>query len=350
MQVGEAAQLRRYLPSQLVVADVQHFQVGVGCLVRQGSPRSGSLKLRSSTSRLERLLGTAGISPLKLVIVDGTDLSRLERLPSSAGISPFKRLTRTSSSPVTRPSSLVKTPYHSPRGASLSQFSSAFPVRTVLLRCRGQPALPGPFWRSRRPQAAPSQVQAHRWRWAATVADPVAAAGTGASVAGEAGVSGLIAWKASVPGEAGVSSSSVGLIRVGQVSSARRWPVPRLAHPSAHPSRRRPAAEMAEAVPGQRFPGKGVAFSSRFTPYVCWAGVGRRGASEILAPAGKLPASASDFDSGGSCTTETGAVETGALILTLRRGNPSSWGWSSENGLWEIRRRWSATLDCTAFC
>ena len=34
------------------------------------------------------------------------------------------------------------------------------------LRCRWQPALPGPFRRSRRPREAPSQVQAHRWRWA----------------------------------------------------------------------------------------------------------------------------------------------------------------------------------------
>ena len=33
-----------------------------------------------------------------------------------------------------------------------------------------------------------------------------------------------------------------------------------------------------------------MAFSSRFTPYVCWAAVGRRG--RILAHAGGLPASA----------------------------------------------------------
>ena len=64
----------------------------------------------------------------------------------------------------------------------------------------------------------------------------------------------------------------------------------------------------------------------------------------------KIACTASDFHSGGSCTTGTGAVETGALILTLRRSNPSSWSFSSENGRWEILPGSSSVLHCTSFC
>ena len=64
----------------------------------------------------------------------------------------------------------------------------------------------------------------------------------------------------------------------------------------------------------------------------------------------KITCAALGCDSEGSSTTGTGAAETGALILTLRRGNPSSWGCSSENGLWEILPGGSAILHCTPFC
>ena len=78
-----------------------------------------SLLWRSSTTRLERLPNSAGISPLKSLLWRYSSL-RLERLPSSAGISPLKLLS-SGTNAITRPSSLVVTPYHSPRGASLSQ-------------------------------------------------------------------------------------------------------------------------------------------------------------------------------------------------------------------------------------
>ena len=61
---------------------------------------------------------SAGISPLNSLWLRSSPC-RLERLASSGGISPLKpRPLRFS--PVTRPSSLVVTPYHSLRGASVS--------------------------------------------------------------------------------------------------------------------------------------------------------------------------------------------------------------------------------------
>ena len=75
-------------------------------------------------SRLERLPSSAGISPLKALELRSRYV-RLERLPSSAGISPLKALASRNSL-VTRPSSLVLTPYHSQRGASLNQLAFLF--------------------------------------------------------------------------------------------------------------------------------------------------------------------------------------------------------------------------------
>ena len=65
-----------------------------------------------------RLLGTHTLKSL----LPRCSSTRLERLPSSGGISPLKALSRRLSS-VTRPSPSVLTPSHSPRGASLSQLS-----------------------------------------------------------------------------------------------------------------------------------------------------------------------------------------------------------------------------------
>ena len=76
---------------------------------------------------------------------------RLERLPSSAGISPLKALVRRSS--VTRPSSLVVTYRHSPRGASLSQLSLSY-------RVAGGPSLPMTCCHSR--EASGTDIVSHR--------------------------------------------------------------------------------------------------------------------------------------------------------------------------------------------
>ena len=79
----------------------------------------------------------------------------------------------------------------------------------------------------------------------------------------------------------------------------------------------------------QRLPGKGVAFSSRFTSSVCWAAVGRA-ASPNTSTGGTLPA-ALGLRFRGECTTGT-AVQTGALSRILRRGNSRVWGPFSQLG------------------
>ena len=91
-QVGEAAQLRRYLPAQVVVAEDQTVPGWRGCPGPQVSPRSRRCSRGSSLSRLERLPSSAGISPLKSLSLEVPAFSRLERLPSSGGISPLKPL------------------------------------------------------------------------------------------------------------------------------------------------------------------------------------------------------------------------------------------------------------------
>ena len=80
-----------------------------------------TLSLRVRIVKLERLPSSAGISPLKAFSLRNSH-SRLERLPNHAGISPLKALTARFRC-VTRPLSLVWTPYHSPMGASLSQLA-----------------------------------------------------------------------------------------------------------------------------------------------------------------------------------------------------------------------------------
>ena len=72
------------------------------------------------SARLERLPNSGGISPLS-PFPYRFSTARLARLPSSAGISPVNPLDCSHSS-VTRPSSSVVTPCHSPIGSSLSQF------------------------------------------------------------------------------------------------------------------------------------------------------------------------------------------------------------------------------------
>ena len=63
-QIAEAAQLRRYLPAQLVLAEVQPFQVG-------------------EAAQLQRYL------PPQLVPPEVQILASLARLPNSGGISPL---------------------------------------------------------------------------------------------------------------------------------------------------------------------------------------------------------------------------------------------------------------------
>ena len=118
-QVGEVAQLRRYLPAQLVPGEEAH------------------------EVKLVRLPNSAGISPLNW-FPSRSSTSRLERLPNAAGISPLSRFSSRSNS-TTRPSESVTTPCHLPSGTSLNQLvlcPSSF--RRPWLR-RGQPELPDPF-------------------------------------------------------------------------------------------------------------------------------------------------------------------------------------------------------------
>ena len=103
-----------------------------------------------------------------------------------------------------------------------------------------------------------------------------------------------LAWNASARGRP-ASPTHRWAVQSRAGLSARRWPVPRMAQPSADQDRRRPAAA-AEAVPRQRFAGKVVMFSSRCSSCVCLASVARR--VRILARAGGFPASS-------PCTAES---------------------------------------------
>ena len=69
-QVGEAAQLRRYLPAQGVVAEVQLCQVGEAAQFRRYLPAKGVWCRGTALSGSERLPNSGGISPLKKVVAE----------------------------------------------------------------------------------------------------------------------------------------------------------------------------------------------------------------------------------------------------------------------------------------
>ena len=88
-QVGEAAQLRWYLPAQLVVVEFQKLQIGEAAQLRRYLPAQLVVAEVQISSGWRGCSSSAGISPLRALSWRSRSL-RLERLPSSAGISPLK--------------------------------------------------------------------------------------------------------------------------------------------------------------------------------------------------------------------------------------------------------------------
>ena len=90
-QVGQAPQLRRYLPGQLVAEERQLCQVGQVAQLRRYLPGQ-PLSCRCSSSRLVRPPNSAGISPVNSLSAEGAALPGWSGSPNSAGISPVNWL------------------------------------------------------------------------------------------------------------------------------------------------------------------------------------------------------------------------------------------------------------------
>ena len=131
-QIGEVAQLRRYLAAQLVVVEVQLCQLPNWYLAAQGCPTGRRYLAAQLVQEEVQLCQIGEVAQLRRYLAaqlvqgcpkrSSSDQVRLVRLPNSGGISPrkptFSKISRT-----TRPLSSVPTPSHSPIGASDSQFS-----------------------------------------------------------------------------------------------------------------------------------------------------------------------------------------------------------------------------------
>ena len=141
-QVGEAAQLRRYLPAQLVAVEGQICQVGEAAQLRRYLPAQvvaveGQICQVGEAAQLRRYL------PAQVVVFE----FQLCNAPVVVG---------GDAPPLSRP------------GERLSASRRCTASSNHPLHCRGQPGLPGPFRRSWRPRATLSQpqVQAQRRQWA----------------------------------------------------------------------------------------------------------------------------------------------------------------------------------------
>ena len=87
---------------------------------RDGIGPLNAFRSRFSRSRFASLPNAAGIGPLNRFELRFSP-RRFTRLPNAAGIGPVNALPGPRSSDVTRPSTSVVTPYHSPSGADVFQ-------------------------------------------------------------------------------------------------------------------------------------------------------------------------------------------------------------------------------------
>ena len=121
-QVGEVAQLRRYFPAQLVLAEFQPFSGRRDCPTPGVSPRSTGSREGYSPSRLARLPNSERYLPAQLVVVEAKCMITLPVLSVLLSKTPWK------------------TPCHSFNGASLSQFVLSLQFGPSV-GGRGRPAL-----------------------------------------------------------------------------------------------------------------------------------------------------------------------------------------------------------------
>ena len=206
------------------------------------------VSLMSRYSRFSSFANSGGISPVNPFSWRAS-CTRLARLPSSGGISPliwFGPKDRV----VTRPLSSVPTPFHSPIGKSVSHLSLLFQFGPSVALYRAIRVSRSVF----RARSALAGVWRWPWAWATVRRLPLSAR-----------------WLSVRKMPCSEAHRWPVLSRAGL--SARRWAVPRMAYPSAHQSRRRPAAATAEAVQGQRFPGKVVSLwvSRAAASLMAWA-------------------------------------------------------------------------------
>ena len=127
LQVGEAAQLRRYLPGQFVVVEPQPFQVGEAAQLRRYLP-SQLVSAEGQPFPGRRGCPVPSVSPLSTGCWRGTDRAGWRGCPAPS-VSPQSTGCPERNSSLTRPSGSLLTPYHSLIGRSLSQLVVIRPTR-----------------------------------------------------------------------------------------------------------------------------------------------------------------------------------------------------------------------------